>query len=174
MGRRRHARGRPVSGILLLDKPLGLSSNHALQRVKRLYGARKAGHTGSLDPLADGMLPICLGEASKTAAFMLDADKTYEARARLGVATDTGDIEGTAVREAPAVPRSVPCSVPRRRARPTVASAGAPSGSSRGRSRLTTPQMPHISRLPFRPPAPGPRRPGIRAPLPPVSAKGAR
>ena len=94
MGRRRRARGRPVSGILLLDKPLGLSSNHALQRVKRLYDARKAGHTGSLDPLADGMLPICLGDATKLSAFLLDADKHYWFRVRLGVSTATGDSEG--------------------------------------------------------------------------------
>lgn len=99
MARRR--KGRDVHGILLLDKPAGMSSNQAVQRVRWLFQARKAGHTGTLDPFATGLLPICLGEASKTAAFMLDADKTYEARARLGVATDTGDIEGTAVREAP-------------------------------------------------------------------------
>ena len=84
MGRRGRARGRPVSGILLLDKPLGLSSNHALQRVKRLYDARKAGHTGSLDPLADGMLPICFGDATKLSAYLLDADKYYHFRVRLG------------------------------------------------------------------------------------------
>jgi tRNA pseudouridine55 synthase len=99
MARRR--KGRDVHGILLLDKPAGMSSNQAVQRVRWLLQARKAGHTGTLDPFATGLLPICLGEASKTAAFMLDADKTYEARARLGVATDTGDIEGTLVREAP-------------------------------------------------------------------------
>ena len=72
MGRRGRVRGRLVSGILLLDKPLGLSSNQALQRVKRLYDARKAGHTGSLDPLADGMLPICFGDATKLSAYLLD------------------------------------------------------------------------------------------------------
>ena len=70
-----------------------------MQKVRWLFQARKAGHTGTLDPFATGMLPICLGEASKTAAFMLDASKTYEARARLGQATDTGDIEGAVVRE---------------------------------------------------------------------------
>lgn len=101
MGRRR--KGRDVHGILLLDKPAGMSSNQAVQKVRWLFQARKAGHTGTLDPFATGLLPICLGEASKTAGFMLDADKTYEARARLGVATDTGDIEGGILREA-AVP----------------------------------------------------------------------
>jgi tRNA pseudouridine55 synthase len=94
MGRRRRQKGRPVNGILLLDKPLGLSSNHALQRVKRLYDARKAGHTGSLDPLADGMLPICFGDATKLSAFLLDADKHYWFRVKLGVTTATGDAEG--------------------------------------------------------------------------------
>ena len=97
MGRRR--KGRDIHGILLLDKPPGMSSNQAVQKVRWLFQARKAGHTGTLDPFATGMLPICLGEASKTAAFMLDHDKTYEARARLGVATETGDIEGGSVRE---------------------------------------------------------------------------
>lgn len=97
MGRRR--KGRDIHGILLLDKPAGFSSNQALQKVRWLFQARKAGHTGTLDPFATGMLPICLGEASKTAGFMLDSEKTYEARARLGIATETGDIEGEAVRE---------------------------------------------------------------------------
>jgi tRNA pseudouridine55 synthase len=101
VGRRGRARGRPVSGILLLDKPLGLSSNHALQRVKRLYDARKAGHTGSLDPLADGMLPICFGDATKLSAFLLDADKHYWFRVRLGQTTATGDAEGDIVSERP-------------------------------------------------------------------------
>ncbi len=101
MGRRGRARGRAVSGILLLDKPLGLSSNHALQRVKRLFDARKAGHTGSLDPLADGMLPICLGDATKLSAFLLDADKHYVFRVRLGQTTATGDTEGEIVKERP-------------------------------------------------------------------------
>ncbi|MEE4219114.1 MAG: tRNA pseudouridine(55) synthase TruB [Xanthomonadales bacterium] len=97
MGRRR--KGRDIHGILLLDKPVGYSSNQAVQKVRWLLQARKAGHTGTLDPFATGMLPICLGEASKTAAFMLDAEKTYEARARLGIATETGDIEGGVLRE---------------------------------------------------------------------------
>lgn len=101
MGRRGRDRGRPISGILLLDKPLGLSSNHALQRVKRLYDARKAGHTGSLDPLADGMLPICFGDATKLSAFLLDADKYYWFRVRLGVSTATGDAEGEVLQTRP-------------------------------------------------------------------------
>ncbi len=101
MGRRRRQRGRPVSGILLLDKPLGQSSNHALQRVKRLYDARKAGHTGSLDPLADGMLPICFGDATKLSAFLLDADKFYWFRVKLGETTATGDTEGDVLETRP-------------------------------------------------------------------------
>ncbi len=101
MGRRGRNRGRAVNGILLLDKPLGLSSNHALQRVKRLFDARKAGHTGSLDPLADGMLPICLGDATKLSAFLLDADKYYRFRVRLGETTATGDTEGDILQRRP-------------------------------------------------------------------------
>jgi len=80
--------------VLLLDKPLGLSSNQALQQVKRLYQAAKAGHTGSLDPLATGLLPICLGEATKFSHFLLDADKSYRALIKLGSTTTTGDAEG--------------------------------------------------------------------------------
>ena len=86
--------GRPVDGILLLDKPLGVSSNHALQSVKRLYEAAKAGHTGSLDPLATGVLPLCFGEATKFSQYLLDADKAYESTFVLGTVTDTGDAEG--------------------------------------------------------------------------------
>jgi tRNA pseudouridine55 synthase len=93
MGRRR-ARGRDVNGILLLDKPSGITSNDALQQAKRLYFARKAGHTGSLDPLASGVLPICMGEATKVSAFLLDADKRYQVRCQLGVRTATADAEG--------------------------------------------------------------------------------
>ncbi|MCC7258157.1 MAG: tRNA pseudouridine(55) synthase TruB [Gammaproteobacteria bacterium] len=88
---------RDVHGIALLDKPLGLSSNSALQQLKRLYGARRAGHTGSLDPLATGMLPVCFGEATKVTAFLLDADKTYRFRMRFGSQTTTGDLEGDVV-----------------------------------------------------------------------------
>jgi len=83
-----------VNGILLLDKPLGITSNDALQKVKHLYFAQKAGHTGSLDPLADGMLPICFGIATRLSAFLLDSDKHYSVRIRLGQTTATGDAEG--------------------------------------------------------------------------------
>lgn len=93
MGRRRQ-RGRDVQGILLLDKPLGETSNSALQKVKQLYFAKKAGHTGSLDPLATGLLPICFGGATKISAFLLDADKRYRVKILLGVTTATGDTEG--------------------------------------------------------------------------------
>lgn len=88
---------RALDGLLLLDKPTGITSNAALQRVKWLFQARKAGHTGSLDPLASGMLPICFGEATKFAGYLLDADKVYRVRARFGVRTDTGDAEGVPV-----------------------------------------------------------------------------
>src|SRR6202050_1345357 len=87
----------PPVGILLLDKPLGLSSNAALQRVRRLAGGIKAGHTVSLDPLASGMLPICLGEATKFGALMLEADKTYRLTLRLGERTPSADLESTGV-----------------------------------------------------------------------------
>lgn len=97
MGRGRRKQGRRVDGILLLDKALGLSSNAALQEVKRLYRARKAGHTGSLDPQASGMLPICFGEATKLSGFLLDADKSYRVRGKLGEKTSTGDSEGEVV-----------------------------------------------------------------------------
>jgi len=90
----RQRRGRPLDGILVLDKPAGMSSNRALQMVKRLYGAAKAGHTGSLDPLATGVLPLCFGEATKFSQFLLEADKAYESTFVLGIATDTGDAEG--------------------------------------------------------------------------------
>jgi tRNA pseudouridine55 synthase len=96
MGRRRR-HGRNVSGILLLDKPRGITSNEALQRVKRLYQAAKAGHTGSLDPLATGLLPVCFGGATKFSTFLLDADKRYRVRVRLGIATTTADAEGEVV-----------------------------------------------------------------------------
>jgi tRNA pseudouridine55 synthase len=90
----RRRRGRPVNGILILDKSTGLSSNQALQSAKRLYFAAKAGHTGSLDPLASGVLPLCFGEATKFSQYLLDADKAYESTFILGVATATGDAEG--------------------------------------------------------------------------------
>jgi tRNA pseudouridine55 synthase len=92
---------RDVHGVLLYDKPLGLSSNQALQRVKWLYQARKAGHTGSLDPLASGMLPLCFGEATKFAGYLLDAEKTYRVRALFGARTSTGDAEGETVQTGP-------------------------------------------------------------------------
>ncbi|MFB0974698.1 MAG: tRNA pseudouridine(55) synthase TruB, partial [Tolumonas sp.] len=97
MSRRRRFKGRDVHGIILLDKPSGITSNDALQQVKRIYNAAKAGHTGALDPLATGMLPICLGEATKFSQFLLDADKRYRVTARLGVRTDTSDSEGSVV-----------------------------------------------------------------------------
>jgi tRNA pseudouridine55 synthase len=103
----RRKRGRDIHGIVLLDKPAGISSNQALQKVRRLFDARKAGHTGNLDPFATGMLPLCLGEATKTAAFMLDADKVYRAGAMLGIATATGDTEGDIVRRADVPERTV-------------------------------------------------------------------
>lgn len=93
----RRKRGLDIHGIVLLDKPVGISSNRALQKVRGIFQARKAGHTGSLDPFATGMLPICLGEASKTASFMLEAGKFYRATARLGEATTTGDVEGQVI-----------------------------------------------------------------------------
>ncbi len=101
MARRR--RGLPVNGVLLLDKPKGLSSNHALQRARRLFQAQKAGHTGTLDPMATGLLPVCFGEATKFSAHLLAADKVYRTRVELGAVTDTGDAEGEVV-ERPAVP----------------------------------------------------------------------
>jgi len=94
LSRRRRASGRDIDGIVVLDKATGVSSNAALQDVKRLYEANKAGHTGSLDPLATGVLPLCLGEATKVSQFLLDADKQYRARIKLGVRTDSGDSEG--------------------------------------------------------------------------------
>ena len=95
------AKGRNVSGIVLLDKPLHITSNAALQRVKRLFQASKAGHTGSLDPLASGLLPICLGEATKVSGFLLDTDKRYRAVCQLGVTTTTGDREGQILQTRP-------------------------------------------------------------------------
>jgi len=92
---------RTVDGIVLLDKPVGMSSNQALQRVRRLYSARKAGHTGALDPLATGVLPLCFGQATKVAGLMLDADKTYRATLALGTRTATGDREGEIVETRP-------------------------------------------------------------------------
>jgi len=102
MGRRqRNSHLRPVNGILLLDKPAGITSNAALQAVKKLYRARKAGHTGSLDPLATGLLPICFGEATKISGFLLDADKDYQVTCKLGERTTTADAEGELLEQRP-------------------------------------------------------------------------
>ena len=96
MGRPRK-KFRDVHGVFLLDKPQGMSSNDIMQKVKRLFQANKAGHTGALDPLATGMLPICLGEATKFSQFLLDSDKRYFVTAKLGERTDTSDAEGQVV-----------------------------------------------------------------------------
>jgi tRNA pseudouridine55 synthase len=98
---RRRPKGRDVSGILLLDKPVGMSSNTALQIVKRLYKASKAGHTGNLDPLATGLLPICFGEATKISSFLLDSDKRYIGTCKLGIRTSTADSEGEVLETRP-------------------------------------------------------------------------
>jgi tRNA pseudouridine55 synthase len=97
----RRRRGREISGILVIDKPPGLTSNDAVQRVKRLFDASKVGHTGALDPLATGVLPLCFGDATRFSQYLLDSDKRYWTRIRLGVATDTGDAEGTIVATRP-------------------------------------------------------------------------
>lgn len=98
---RRSKKGRPINGVVLVNKHQGESSNRVLQQVKRLFNAQKAGHTGALDPLATGMLPICLGEATKFSQFLLDADKVYRVRAHLGVRTDTSDADGEVVETRP-------------------------------------------------------------------------
>lgn len=97
----RRKSGLNIHGILLLDKRIGVSSNRALQEVKRLFNANKAGHTGSLDPLATGLLPLCFGEATKVSAMMLDDNKRYQTVVQLGVMTDTGDKEGSVIEEKP-------------------------------------------------------------------------
>ncbi|MBX2808495.1 MAG: tRNA pseudouridine(55) synthase TruB [Cellvibrionaceae bacterium] len=98
---RRPKWGRSVDGVLLLNKAAGVTSNTALQQVKRLFHAKRAGHTGSLDPLATGVLPICLGESTKFSQYLLDADKRYRSRFRFGVTTDTGDSDGTVLSQQP-------------------------------------------------------------------------
>ncbi len=118
MGRVR-AKGRDVCGILLLDKPSGMTSNRALQTVRRLFDARKAGHTGSLDPLATGLLPLCFGAATKLSGYLLDAGKTYQVTGLMGVATDTGDADGAVI-----ATRDDP--------RPTIADIGAAIGRFTG------------------------------------------
>ncbi len=102
MGRRgRLSKGQHINGIFLLDKGTGRSSNSELQRARSIFDARKAGHTGSLDPLASGLLPICFGEATKVSAYLLDGDKRYQVKVRLGVVTDSGDREGAIISEKP-------------------------------------------------------------------------
>jgi len=95
----RRGKGRSINGVVLLDKPTDISSNHALQRVKRIFFANKAGHTGALDPLATGMLPVCLGEATKFSQFLLDSDKRYTVTATLGIRTTTSDSQGDVVEQ---------------------------------------------------------------------------
>ena len=99
MAKQRRRKGRSISGIIVLDKAVGLSSNKALQEVKWLFEANKAGHTGSLDPLATGVLPLCLGEATKVSQFLLNSDKRYRARIKLGIRTDSADSEGQVIAE---------------------------------------------------------------------------
>ena len=99
--RSRRPRGRAIDGIVVVDKEYGASSNEVLQRVKRIFNAAKAGHTGSLDPLATGVLPICLGEATKFSQYLLDSDKSYRTTMKMGVQTTTGDREGEVVEERP-------------------------------------------------------------------------
>ncbi len=97
----RNRKGRQLTGIFLLDKEKGLTSNKALQQIKNLFGAAKAGHTGSLDPLATGVLPICFGQATKFSRFLLDAEKSYETTIRLGITTESGDTEARVVLKRP-------------------------------------------------------------------------
>ena len=101
LGRRGSNKGRDVNGILVLEKPLNVTSNAALQRVKRMFGAAKAGHTGSLDPLATGVLPLCFGEATKFSQVLLDSDKKYLVTGKLGVQTASGDTDGEVVKQSP-------------------------------------------------------------------------
>lgn len=98
---RRSKKGRDITGIVIVDKPTGASSNFILQKVKRLFNANKAGHTGSLDPLATGVLPICLGEATKLSTYLLEADKQYHVTCLLGIATDSGDSDGKIIDQKP-------------------------------------------------------------------------
>jgi len=99
----RRPRGRAVDGVIVIDKPSGVSSNDAVQRAKQLYRAQKVGHTGSLDPLATGVLPLCLGEATKFSQFLLDSDKKYWVRIKLGVRTDSGDADGQVLDTRPVI-----------------------------------------------------------------------
>lgn len=100
-GRRSKSRGRDIDGLLVVDKPQGVSSNDVVQRAKHLFKARKVGHTGSLDPLATGVLPLCFGEATKFSQFLLTSDKTYLARVKLGIRTDSGDADGNVIATRP-------------------------------------------------------------------------
>lgn len=104
MAQWRRPKGRDIHGILLLDKPAGMTSNTALQKVKRLFNANKAGHTGSLDPIATGLLPVCLGEATKISGYLLDSDKGYFVTVKLGEKTNTGDVEGEVIATRPVPP----------------------------------------------------------------------
>lgn len=101
MARFRNKKGREIDGVLVVDKPGGMSSNDAVQRAKRLFGARKVGHTGSLDPLATGVLPLCFGEATKFSQYLLTSDKKYWTRVKLGVRTDSGDSDGQVIETRP-------------------------------------------------------------------------
>ena len=98
---RPHAGRRAIDGVVLLDKPIGITSHTAVRAVRRLFAASKAGHTGTLDPLATGLLPVCLGEATKFSHYLLEADKTYLASIRLGLTTTTGDLEGAVIERKP-------------------------------------------------------------------------
>ena len=98
---RRNKKGRNITGIIVIDKPKARTSNHVLQQIKRTFDAKKAGHTGSLDPLATGVLPICLGEATKVSQYLLDGDKCYQVTCKLGVTTDSGDSDGNVVAKMP-------------------------------------------------------------------------
>lgn len=100
MGRGRNKKGEPIDGVLLLDKQQGITSNKALQQCRYLINAQKGGHTGALDPLATGLLPLCFGQATKVSSFLLDSDKTYEVTATLGEITDTGDADGKLIERA--------------------------------------------------------------------------
>ena len=97
MGRGRKKKGEPINGVLLLDKQQGITSNKALQQCRHLINAQKGGHTGALDPLATGLLPLCFGQATKVSSFLLDSDKTYAVTATLGIITDTGDADGRVI-----------------------------------------------------------------------------
>lgn len=101
MSRRRKKKGQPIDGVLLLDKPSGMTSNRALQRCKHLLDAQKGGHTGALDPLATGLLPLCFGQATKVSSFLLGSNKTYEVSVTLGEITDTGDADGEVLETRP-------------------------------------------------------------------------